>query len=561
MANTYSNFAREKKPAEVIYALLGAGCRFGLIPDRNGQTALGIALRNERKNIVRALLRKTAEVMAIQPLALRPFMRHRVEIKENHADIFLEFLTEILPVIEDSLAPTGSNIALFSASDAFLVRGSHLRSPKGLWADSLELRVVPTPHVNIRAPKRRRVRNAIELSPKVQPYAICGRAEYVKKVEVVALRVPFENPMGMHKSLYTVNLSLLNLVAQAASAQNSHEIFDCLLVKAMLQFKWENFAKCIYKRQFAMFIAHLALVCVFSACLSKTYRDPTWIALSKTSEGVIAVALFPVVAPISSVLFFVELRHLVFDGSTEYFNDSFKYLDLLTFAMQIIVDALFVTRSHFMRPACAFNILLFFFKILTFTRGFDTWGPLVRMIMKVLQEVREFIVVIMISIAGFGMAINVALGDDYDKHESFDTPLKAMYWITKTGLYQHDSSEQEANSSDYPDGILLFEIMMFFIALLLLNLLIAIMNSAYEEVKDKAKLEVLYQKANIISSMEKLWLPILIQWGYLDAKSLITLYPKWLHMLVPLTTYQQELMTHARRSQAACLQADLRDVD
>jgi hypothetical protein len=256
------------------------------------------------------------------------------------------------------------------------------------------------------------------------------------------------------------------------------------------------------------------------------------------------------VAPVSSVLFFVELRHLLFDGSLEYFNDSFKYLDLVTFAMQIIVDALFVTRSHFMRPACAFNILLFFFKILTFTRGFDTWGPLVRMIMKVLQEVREFIVVIMISIAGFGMAINVALGDDYDQHELFDTPLKAMYWITKTGLYQHDSSEHEANSSDYPDGILLFEIMMFFIALILLNLLIAIMNSAYEEVKVKAKLEVLYQKANIISSMEKLWLPILIQWGYLDARSLTTLYPKWLHMLVPLTTHQQELIAHARRKRS-----------
>mmetsp|Transcript_12739 Transcript_12739/g.37938 ORF Transcript_12739/g.37938 Transcript_12739/m.37938 type:complete len:97 (-) Transcript_12739:297-587(-) len=73
------------------------------------------------------------------------------------------------------------------------------------------------------------------------------------------------------------------------------------------------------------------------------------------------------------------------------------------------------------------------------------------------------------------------------------------------------------------------------------------MNSAYEEVKVKAKLEVLYQKANIISSMEKLWLPILIQWGYLDAKSLATLYPKWLHILVPLATYQQEGMTHLRR--------------
>jgi len=83
--------------------------------------------------------------------------------------------------------------------------------------------------------------------------------------------------------------------------------------------------------------------------------------------------------------------------------------------------------------------------------------------------------------------------------------------------------------------------------LILLNLLIAIMNSAYEEVKVKAKLEVLYQKANIISSTEKLWLPILIQWGFFDAKSLASLYPKWLHILVPLATYQQERMAHYRR--------------
>lgn len=196
---------------------------------------------------------------------------------------------------------------------------------------------------------------------------------------------------------------------------------------------------------------------------------------------------------------------------------------------------------------CAFNVLFFFFKILTFTRGFDTWGPLVRMIMKVLQEVREFLVVIVIAIAGFGFAINVALGADYREAGTFNSPLKAMYWITKTGVYQFDADAHEADVSGHPDGVLLFEIMMFAIALLLLNLLIAIMNSAFEEVKAKAKLEVLHQKANIISNMEKMWLPSLINWGYLDTPALKRLYPKWLHVLVPLATYQKEVAAHAAR--------------
>ena len=368
--------------------------------------------------------------------------------------------------------------------------------------------------------------------------------EHMKKVEVVSLRVPFENPLGTHESLHTVALSLLNLVAQAAHSQSSYEIFDCLLVRSMLQFKWENFARAIYLKQLAAFLLHLLLVCVFSYVLSRTYRARTWQVLVEDYTGQLAVALFPFVSLISGVFFFIEIRQLLVDGSVTYFNDPFKYLDLLTFAMQIVVDALFVTRSRVMRPVCAFNVLLFFFKILTFTRGFDNWGPLVRMIMKVCLEVRNFVIVIIVAIIGFAMAFTVALGpatgDEGFAKNTFRSPISTMYWISKTGLYTFDTAEHDKNVSNYPDAILLFEIMMFAIALILLNLLIAIMNSAYEDVKVASSLEVLYQKANIISSMEKLWLPLLIQWGSLDKESLAELYPKWLHILVPLASFQRE---------------------
>ena len=71
---------------------------------------------------------------------------------------------------------------------------------------------------------------------------------------------------------------------------------------------------------------------------STRYRDRTWFDLLRSTEGVVAVALFPLVTALSGVFFFVEIRQLLVDGSAEYFNDSFKYLDLLTFAMQIVVD-------------------------------------------------------------------------------------------------------------------------------------------------------------------------------------------------------------------------------
>jgi len=73
------------------------------------------------------------------------------------------------------------------------------------------------------------------------------------------------------------------------------------------------------------------------------------------------------------------------------------------------------------------------------------------------------------------------------------------------------------------------------------------MNSTYEDVKVSASLEVLYQKANIVASMEKLWLPLLIDWGYITPVQLKALFPRWLHILVPLATFQEERLKIAQR--------------
>lgn len=68
---------------------------------------------------------------------------------------------------------------------------------------------------------------------------------------------------------------------------------------------------------------------------------------------------------------------------------------------------------------------------------------------------------------------------------------------------------------DEPENIgsvLLFEMMMVVVALILLNLLIAIMNSAYESVRLAATLEALYEKSLIILDIERLTLPTLMRW-------------------------------------------------
>lgn len=60
--------------------------------------------------------------------------------------------------------------------------------------------------------------------------------------------------------------------------------------------------------------------------------------------------------------------------------------------------------------------------------------------------------------------------------------------------------------------------------------MIAIMNSAYEEVKASALQEMLHEKSQIILSIERLWLPMLVS-HYDIAPSFF--FPKWLLILAP----------------------------
>ena len=131
---------------------------------------------------------------------------------------------------------------------------------------------------------------------------------------------------------------------------------------------------------------------------------------------------------------------------------------------------------------------------------------------------------------GFAVAFAVAVPDH--------TPFIWFIWMINTGVYGYSEvmSEQNqhptvrTNEWEHFGTLILFEALMLMVALILLNLLIAIMNSAYESVKTSATLEMMNEKSTIILSIERLWLPMCIKWFALDES---TFFPRWLHMLVP----------------------------
>jgi hypothetical protein len=171
----------------------------------------------------------------------------------------------------------------------------------------------------------------------------------LKKVEVAALRVPFDGAVAYtHSGIARPQNTLLFLISQAAVNQVDFTIFNSVLVQGMLQWKWESYAESIFFAEFTLFMMHLLFVCVFSYFSSLTAAYELEELVHETS-GLIVIGTFPF-ALIGSLFFMsLEIRQLLLDG----LRGTWMYLDLCTFGAQLVVDVLFLFRSPLLEASLA----------------------------------------------------------------------------------------------------------------------------------------------------------------------------------------------------------------
>ena len=212
-----------KSPGANAESLLSANCRFGLVEDTHGHTALMIALKNECKPILRTILNKISSAKFESPHALLQFMRHRVEIATKYPDIFLDFIRNLQLTELD-----GSGFALLHDSSRMLTEGSEDAAPSDFWADLMidyDGKIPAARNHSVLASSREPMRN--DKTPV---------DESLVKVEVIACRVPLDGVVGQNREMMEFpGATLTYLVMSAATSLNNYEIFDDNIVLAMLQ--------------------------------------------------------------------------------------------------------------------------------------------------------------------------------------------------------------------------------------------------------------------------------------------------------------------------------------
>ncbi|KAG0031570.1 hypothetical protein BGZ81_000982 [Podila clonocystis] len=311
------------------------------------------------------------------------------------------------------------------------------------------------------------------------------------------------------------------------------DYFDSPAMIAMLEFKWHKFGFYRWLRRFFLvlvfFILFVILTAkqteifsgdkdtVFSPVDAKNRYMSEWRPVFWTTIGFGCVLLF---------LEFLQFRA----GPRKYLRSPYNYFDLLAYTLPIIGCGLFlstkigtidevsgVDEGPHQIWVMSFAVLALYLNILFELRVVRQLGVVVNIILNITRRTFWFLLIFGLFLLAFTHALlhllhtghgNINCDNPKEcKYEYTDgfppTPaaaLSAVYFFL-AGRYDPVADEFVGDKSSTS-----FHIMMvfffFFTAIMLLNILIALMNDAYNESKDEGQLAWLKQWSEVIAEIE-----------------------------------------------------------
>jgi hypothetical protein len=196
-------------------------------------------------------------------------------------------------------------------------------------------------------------------------------------------------------------------------------------------------------------------------------------------------------------------------GAKHYFTDLWNFLNALSLGLShvslVYQFRMIITAEDKLYEISVFNALvipLFFFEILEYLEGFDATGPLVRMILKIVGGIKWFVLIIFMAIVFFSCSFVVLFQDaEVDAgFNSIDISILHVYGFLY-GAYSADTM-REAQSPN--TAVFLGSIFMFFVCIVMLNMLISLMGDKHDEAQTNARSEFNFGRAKLILQYENL---------------------------------------------------------
>lgn len=291
-------------------------------------------------------------------------------------------------------------------------------------------------------------------------------------------------------------------------------------LRNIVEFKWRQFALRFFLLEL---LVYSVFVAIFTAAAVES--GPT----RETSEGWLSV--FGYCAAGSVLYLLISLRAMTkLRGplGRRLFNYLVSVWKMIEFGAHGCVITAFVLRvslasDQLQLGFTATAAVLLWLRFLAFARGFRATGRFVRTVIRIMQSIAAFVVVLLFVVLGFAVAFHVL----FQGTEALELkPFRRWEVLLKTyaAIFgEFDFAEMGEARVPWLSRLLMVGYS-FLVGIVLLNLLIALMADVYSSVERNAESEWLLERAKIVLQVER---PL--PWSYITPAN----FPLFLHVLRP----------------------------
>jgi len=260
-------------------------------------------------------------------------------------------------------------------------------------------------------------------------------------------------------------------IVTALNKANNEDIFRTKVVSILLEYLWKG------TKGFHYFL--MSLFSVLMVCLS--------IIAVSTAQGDRIIALEVITFVLTIFFFAYELVGLAYSGIKEYLNDIYNYIDISSNILLIVTILCTWGGLEGLGRDWLFSVTLLFHytKWFLFFRVFDQTRKLIRICVEIIRDIRSFVMLLVFVIVGFSIMFFQFDNGEVDYPHRLLKVYEMLYGAFETS---------ELSDSQ----IFYFVVVMAILAVILLNLLVAIMGDTYQGVQAKALLTDSKERVGLI---------------------------------------------------------------
>eukprot|EP01006_Ploeotia_vitrea_P037380 TRINITY_DN66125_c3_g1_i1.p1 TRINITY_DN66125_c3_g1~~TRINITY_DN66125_c3_g1_i1.p1 ORF type:complete len:920 (+),score=537.65 TRINITY_DN66125_c3_g1_i1:235-2994(+) len=212
-----------------------------------------------------------------------------------------------------------------------------------------------------------------------------------------------------------------------------------------------------------------------------------------------------------------ELREMWDSGMLDYFSSGWNILDITIYVSFVFIafariatrdvtdgddtethGALYRLQSSYV-ALMAVNSVLLWVRVSFIFAIHPTVGPLLRMMERMLTDLKNFLVLMALFIAGFALAMHFMLADKQDDYRSWSNTILTLFRAL-LGDFDYDWGTADRTLQDFAE--LLFSAYLIISNIMLLNMLIAMMSDSYAKVQEAAMLEFAFSRSKLIHAKD-----------------------------------------------------------